>query len=115
MLVVFLLWVDNCLVAGPQGVVIKEATKFCELYDTTDEGEMDEYVGCSIERNVSYLKMTQPVKIQRLKDEFGYDGSKALSTPVKPASVLANKAINSPKRTPKTQRNSQVLLGCYYT
>ena len=41
--------------------------------------------------------MTQPVKIQPLIDELGYDGSKALSTPVKSGSVLAFKAIDSPK------------------
>ena len=56
--------------AGPQELVIKETTKFRELYETTDEGIMNEYVGCSIERNDSYLKLTQPVKIQRLIDEF---------------------------------------------
>ena len=110
-LVVFLLWVDDCLVAGPQGVVIKESTKFRELYDTTDEGEMDEYVGCSIERNESYLKMTQPVKIQRLRDEFGYDGSKGLLTPVKPGSVLVNKAIDSPKSNPQDTKKFPSVVG----
>ena len=110
-LVVFLLWVDDCLVAGPEEVVIKETTKFRELYDTTDEGIMDEYVGCSIERTDTYLKLTQPVKIQRLIDEFGYDGSKALSTPVKPGSVLAFRAIDSPKSNAEDTKKLPSVIG----
>ena len=72
---VFILWIDNCLVAGPDDSVITETTKFRELYDTTDEGIMNEYVGCKIERTNQYMKVTQPVKVQRLIDEFGYDGT----------------------------------------
>ena len=112
-LVVFLLWVDDCLVAGPQGLVITETTKFRELYETTDEGVMTEYVGCSIEWNDKYLKMTQPVKIQRLIDEFGYDGSKALSTPVRPGSVLAFKAIDSPKSNAKDTKKLPSVVGMF--
>ena len=81
-LVVVLLWVDNFLVAGPQIYIIMERTKFRELYNTTDEDEMEEYVGCKIECTEEYLKMTQPVNVQRLIEEFGYNGSKSLSTPV---------------------------------
>ena len=84
-LVAFLLWVDNCLVVGPQVRVCNHGDTFFVNYinDTADEGKMKEYVGCKIERTNEYLKMTQLVKVQRLIDEFGYNGSKSLSTPFK--------------------------------
>ena len=71
-LTVFILWVDDCLVlvAGPEDDVIIETTKFRELYNTTDEGEMNEYVGCKIKLANKYLKITQPVKMQRFIGEL---------------------------------------------
>ena len=40
-LTIFILWVDDYLVAGPENDVITETTKFRELYDTIDEGKMN--------------------------------------------------------------------------
>ena len=49
-LVIFLLWVDDCLITGQVEDVEKETNDWRTLFDTTDEGEMTEYVGCKIER-----------------------------------------------------------------
>ena len=62
---------------------------------------MDEYVGCKIKCTDKYLNVTQPVKMQQLIDEFGYDGSKLLSTLFKPGSVLAKDVIDSPDANAK--------------
>ena len=35
---IFQLWFDACLVAGPSNKVIRETTKFQELYDAINEG-----------------------------------------------------------------------------
>ena len=45
-----------------------------------------------------YMVLTQPVKMQ-LINEFRYNKTKALKTPVKPGSVHANDAIDSPSAT----------------
>ena len=70
--------------------------RFRSLFDTTDEGEMIDYLGCLVERNSRQIRLTQPVKIQRLQDNFGFNGSQALTTTVKLGSVLAKNAIDSP-------------------
>ena len=96
-LIVFLLWVDDCFVVGPKQLVLEESMRFREVYDTTDEGEADEYVGCKLTQTKEYLKLTQPVKIRRLIDEFGYSGKKSLQTPVQPKSNLAFEAKDNPQ------------------
>ena len=71
-LILFLLWIDDCLIVGPRDLVISETKKFQEIYDTTDEGWLHgkdgSYVGCKITfgQKKENLKLTQPVKIQRL-------------------------------------------------
>ena len=72
---------------------------------------MNEYVGCKIERTNKYLEITQPVKMQRLIDKFGYDGTKALSTSVVPGSVLARDAINSPKANAEETKKFPSFIG----
>ena len=94
-LIVFLLWVDDCFVVGPKQLVLEESTRFRKVYDTTDEDESDKYVSCKLTQTKEYLKLTQPVKIRRLIDEFGYSGKKSLQTPVKPKSNLAFEAKDS--------------------
>ena len=60
-LIVFLLWVDDCLICGPQQFVQKEANEFSRLFDVTDEtpdGNMTEYIGNKIERNDERIRLT---------------------------------------------------------
>jgi hypothetical protein len=49
---------------------------------------MQEYVGCKIERQPGYIKLTQPVLVQSFEDEYDLPEGKAPRTPVKPNSVL---------------------------
>ena len=72
---------------------------------------MNEYIGCKIERTDQYMKVTQPVKVQSLIDEFGYDGTKALSTPVKPGCVLAQIAVDSPDANAKDTKKFPSVIG----
>ena len=72
----FLLWVDDCFITGPEKNVNEEAEAFRRLFTITDEtpdNVLHEYVGCKIDRTKEYIKLTQPVKIDRFRDEFGYD------------------------------------------
>jgi hypothetical protein len=59
-LVLWVSWIDDCLVMEPTDSV-KAARK-----------QMDEYVGCKLVRNIreGWLKFTQPVLLQSFEDEF---------------------------------------------
>ena len=72
---------------------------------------MNKYIGCKIKRTKEYLKMTKPLKVQRLIDEFEYDGRKSLSTLVKPGSVLAFDALESPQANEKDSVKFQSVTG----
>ena len=70
-LLLFLLWIDDCLIIGQEEHVTKEVKRFCTLYETTDkipDGNLTEYVGCRVERTKSFIRLTQPTKIRRFKD-----------------------------------------------
>jgi hypothetical protein len=51
-------------------------------------GEMREYVGCRIERNDGYVKLTQPVLVQSFEDEFEIPEGQAPKTPAEPGDIL---------------------------
>jgi hypothetical protein len=110
-LVIFLLWVDDCLITGQKEDVERETNDWRTLFDTTDEGEMTEYVGCKIERTKEYIRLTQPVKVQRLTDEFNYTGEKARLTPAKPGSVLTVDAINDEEIEESEQKRFRSITG----
>ena len=74
--IIFLLWTDDFLIVSKeQHVVIDQTKKFRSLFDTTDEGEMTDYLGCLVKRNSRQIQLTQPVKIRKLQDEFEFNGS----------------------------------------
>ena len=75
-LAMWLSWVDDCLCIGPPNQVTKCISEMKGLFDCDDVGEMKEYVGCKIERDVKggSLKLTQPVLIQSFEDEFDLPG-----------------------------------------
>ena len=50
----------------------KEKDGFVSRFDCDDIGEVKEYVGCKIDKDVkdNIFKFTQPVMIQSFRDEF---------------------------------------------
>eukprot|EP00957_Ditylum_brightwellii_P158269 12047301-Ditylum_brightwellii.AAC.1 len=50
-LIVWLSWIDNCMVWGHDKVVIKESKEFTSQFDCDEVGEVKEYVGCKIDHN----------------------------------------------------------------
>ena len=89
-LVIWLSWVDDCMLWGPREVVPKENEEFMSRFDCDDVGEVREYVGCKIDHDDSdrSMKFTQPVMIQSFRDEFKTLDRKA-TTPAEVGSILA--------------------------
>ena len=89
-LVTWISWVDDCLVCGTkEGVRIAKA-KMMKQFDCDEVGNMDEYVGCKVDRNFEdgTIKFTQPVMIQSFSDEFELPEGKAPNTPATPGQFL---------------------------
>jgi hypothetical protein len=55
---------------GPKNQVMKTREGILEQFECDDVGELKEYVACKIERGDGYLKVTQPVLMRSLQDEF---------------------------------------------
>jgi hypothetical protein len=67
-LIVWISWVDNCLVAGKKPGVLIAKGQMTAQFDCEEIGEVGEYVGCKVERNYeeNSIKLTQPVMLQSL-------------------------------------------------
>ena len=65
-LILWLTWVDDCLIVGKKNLVLSTKEQMKKLFDCDDLGEMTEYVCCKVERSHEkrYMKLTQPVMIQ---------------------------------------------------
>ncbi len=60
-LVLILSWIDDNLIIGSKKAVEKTKKDLMERFDCEDCGDIEEYVGCKIERTKNLLKFTQPV------------------------------------------------------
>jgi hypothetical protein len=62
-LVLWVSWIDDCLVLEHQEPVNSARKQMTDQFDCDVLGNMDEYVGCRLERNVKerWIKFTQPV------------------------------------------------------
>jgi Reverse transcriptase (RNA-dependent DNA polymerase) len=84
-------WVDDILSFGSERDVIQGREELKKHFALDEIGEMMEYVGCKIDYNKEEgsVKITQPVLIQSLKDEFDLTGVReSTSTPAAPGSIL---------------------------
>jgi len=90
-LVVWLSWVDDCMICGTPEAVKIAKKQMMEHFECEEIGEMKEYIGCKIERNKEegWMKLTQPVLMQSYKDEFTInDDGETPRTPATPGEVL---------------------------
>ena len=88
-LIVWLSWIDDCMCWGPAEVVPKESKEFTSRFDCDEVGEVKEYVGCKIERDLEErsFKFTQPVLLQSYKDEYELSGKRP-ATPAEAGTLL---------------------------
>ena len=90
LLILWMSWVDNCFVCGPESEVKTAKAMMSKEFDCDDLGPLEEYVGCKIEYNKAegWLRFTQPVLVQSFVDEFGIEGKNAPRTPAPEGQVL---------------------------
>jgi hypothetical protein len=90
-LILWLSWVDDCLVGGKDEGVKKAKAHMMDLFDCDDVGELKEYVGCKVDydRNAGTMKLTQPVMIQSFQDEFELPEGKSSNTQAIPGTVMS--------------------------
>ena len=69
-LIIWLSWIDDCMMWGNKEIVMKEKKGFMNRFDCVDVEELKEYVGCKIERKDDSIRFTQPVLNQSFNDEF---------------------------------------------
>jgi hypothetical protein len=89
-LIVYISWFDDCLVACKKKGVIIAKGQMTARFDCEEIGEVDEYVGCKVERNYeeNSIKLTQPVMLQSFVDEFDLPNGPAPDTPATPCRAL---------------------------
>jgi len=87
-LVLIVSWVDDILICGPKPAVLQVKADIKKHFECDDLGELTEYVGNKIERDKDSIKLTQPVLLQSLIDEFILPEGKAPKTPAAPGSIL---------------------------
>eukprot|EP00957_Ditylum_brightwellii_P139670 10644763-Ditylum_brightwellii.AAC.2 len=63
LLIIWISWVDGCLIAGPQDYVKQEKQKIMVMFKCDELGTMDKYAGCKVEQDLKEqsIKITQPV------------------------------------------------------
>ena len=89
-LVIWLSWVDDNLCVGPKNRVLLAKKEMMDRFDCDEIGNMDEYVGCKLERDYEKrtMKFTQPVLLQSFDDEFELPDGKAPVTPAPAGDTL---------------------------
>ena len=67
-------YIDDNLFVGPKAGVAEVKSKFMKNFNCTECGDLDEYMGLKLQRDgegpCGRIIMTQPVLIQKLKDEY---------------------------------------------
>jgi hypothetical protein len=82
-LVIWILWVDNCLLLGHQEDVRKYHQMMNNYFDCNNIGKLKEYFGCKIESREGdkRILIVQPVTIRSFIDKFGIRENPKIEVP----------------------------------
>ena len=71
-LVIWISWVDDFLLSGPNKRTQLAKIKMMSLVECEEMGEMKEYIGCKIERNWNerWVKLKKPVMVQSFQHKL---------------------------------------------
>ena len=82
-LVIWISWVDDCLLIGHKNEVSKYHAVMNSYFDCDNVGELKEYVGCKIEtrKDEKRILIVQPVIVRSFIDEFGIEENRKIEVP----------------------------------
>jgi hypothetical protein len=82
-------YIDDLADAGSKTAVLQSKKSITQIFECDEVGEINEYVDCTIQHNQKggWMKLTQPVLLQSLKDEFVLP-YEILSSPAVPGEVF---------------------------
>jgi hypothetical protein len=88
-IIIWLSWVDDCLICGNKEGVEKAKKQMMDRFDCDEVGELKEYVGCKIDRDLTegWVKLTQPVLLQSYDDEFDLPKGETPNAPAIPGTA----------------------------
>ena len=89
-LIIWLIWIANCLIAGYEKGSKHPREQFKEMFDCDDIGLLTEYVSCKIILDEASIKLTQSVLLQSYKVDFKYKSGKVM-IPSEAEGVLVKK------------------------
>ena len=92
-LVLVVAWIDDNVVVGKTVAINEVKGKVMQQFECKDCGNLDEYVGLTLERDekgvCGELKMYQPVLLQSLVDEFEINpGARTWNSPAEAGSIM---------------------------
>ena len=90
-LILWISWVNDCLVAGNKKNVLHAKSEMMSRFNWDKVGVLNKYKGCKLDWNKKQgtMKVTQPVLLQSLKDEFGISEEQQPTKPAEPGSILS--------------------------
>jgi Reverse transcriptase (RNA-dependent DNA polymerase) len=87
-LLLMMSFIDDMCIAGTHVGVEQVKAELFTHFDCDDTGEMKEYIGNRVDRKNGSIKLTQPVLLQSLVDEFKFERYLKVKNPAVPGTVL---------------------------
>lgn len=105
-LILWISFIDDLCGAGPILPLLQSKDEVMNIFDCDEVGPIKEYVGCKVEYkpNDGMMKLTQPVLLQSLKDEFNLP-EEIVSTPAAAGEVLSKDTIDTSPHEQFTYRS----------
>ena len=91
-----LIYVDDGILCGASAAEIRTIVKeLSALFDVTDEGEIDTYLGVKISRPTpDTIELTQPHLIQQILDDLGMKSNSKTKDKAAPSSTILRRDVN---------------------
>jgi hypothetical protein len=93
---ILLIYVDDGILCGPSAKEIRIIlAELATIFDITDEGEMDAYLGVKITRPTpDTIELTQPHLIQQILDDMGMKENTKTKDKAAPSSTILRRDLN---------------------
>lgn len=98
--------IDDMNIVGSKKSVLEAKKGITKIFDCDEVGETKEYVGLKLDyKPGSYMKITQPVLLQSLSDEFDVPKTDPVATPAVPGEYLKTEQIDVPSKEQRIYRS----------